>query len=89
MNPTLIDGAQAANKDIRGMLWAVSGKRAEYPQFFIRKQTSGATPEDKEEGEVDPSIKFIGDWQTVFGLNEREAATGELSAVLKPLLRLG
>merc|ERR1719422_1788680 len=46
-----IDGSNSDHKDLRGVLWAISGKRAVYPQAFI------------EEGP--DSYKFVGDYTSL------------------------
>ena len=33
---SIIDGANPANKDVRGLLFETSGKRAVYPQLFTK-----------------------------------------------------
>lgn len=52
---TEIDGANADNKDERSRLWAVSGKRAVYPQVFV---------------EVASDLSFIGDAEELQDLND-------------------
>jgi hypothetical protein len=68
-----IDGANAANKELRASLWAVSGKRAIYPQLFRRLPAGG--PKEYE---------FIGDWDAIFSWLEANDITHELDERLKP-----
>ncbi len=69
---TTIDGAQDANHDLRGKLWAVSGKRAVYPQLFI------------EEG---GNYTFVGDFEAVSALVENDSEEHGLTKALDGVAR--
>ena len=63
-----VDGANADNKERRSELWAVSEKRAVYPQLFA----------------VDAgSIKFIGDGEEIESLNEAGGLEERLAGAAK------
>jgi hypothetical protein len=76
---TLLDGADGVNKDVRNALFAVSGKRAQYPQAFIVR--GGPV------GSADATPEFVGDWEAIHGMNERDADDGSFDtafAAVKP-----
>lgn len=61
---TDIDGANAENKEKRSELWGISGKRAVYPQVFVRAK-----------GET----KFIGDGEEMVLANDDGLLEGQLA----------
>lgn len=61
---TDVDGANAENKERRSELWAISGKRAVYPQVFVRAK-----------GET----KFIGDGEDIVLANDDGILKGQLA----------
>lgn len=65
-----VDGAVADNKEKRSELWAISGKRAVYPQLFIQ---SGSVYE------------FVGDWDEVTSLVESDDITHAFSNLIARL----
>lgn len=64
-----VDGADAANKDVRAALWAVSGRRAVYPQLFVRAADGGAH-------------EFVGDSEAFTMLVENNEARKGLDALV-------
>ena len=51
---TLLDGADPQNHTTRNHLFQISGRRAQYPQFFI----------------IGPEMQFLGDWEAFQSLHE-------------------
>jgi short subunit dehydrogenase-like uncharacterized protein len=64
-----IDGADPTNKKLRGKLFAISGLRATYPQFFLLKNNE---------------YTFIGDWEKLETCNETSAMAKFFLPVVKP-----
>lgn len=54
-----LDGALAVNKTRRNELFALSGLRAHYPQFFL-----------VHEGNDEKSLTFFADWETLEAIND-------------------
>ena len=71
----VVDCAEPSNRDARNEAWALSGKRAVYPQLFTRAP-GGA-------------LAFVGDWDAVQALSESNEELKGLDAVLSGLARLG
>ncbi|KAA0149549.1 hypothetical protein FNF29_05935 [Cafeteria roenbergensis] len=59
-----VDGANAENKTQRSEFWAISGKRAVYPQVFV--QAKGET-------------KFVGDGEDIVLANDDGILEGQLA----------
>ncbi len=79
----LVDGAAAANKEVRTRLWEASKVRG-YPLLF-------AVPRGWEEAGMQHSKarpRFLGAWADVAALNEGNAATQELDKALEGLARV-
>jgi hypothetical protein len=70
----VVDCAEPSNKDARNEAWALSGKRAVYPQLFTR------APDGK--------LTFVGDWDAVQALSESNEELKGLDAALVGLARL-
>lgn len=62
-----LDGARPENKDARAALWAVSGKRAVYPQLFLRLRNG--------------EHEFLADAEAFSGLVECNELDGRLDAM--------
>jgi hypothetical protein len=73
-----VDGSNAANKELRARLWALSGKRAVYPQLFSRM--TGAAGGDGE-------YRFLGDWESISFMVENNDDRHALTELLKGLRR--
>jgi hypothetical protein len=58
----IVDGTDPSNKERRNELFGISGIRAKYPQFFVRRD--GATI-------------FMGDYEWIEGANETESLTSK------------
>jgi hypothetical protein len=56
-DPEILDGADLMNKDRRNELFGISGLRAKYPQLFVVTN-------------ADEAPTFVGDFDTIQGLNE-------------------
>ena len=77
----LVDGAAAANKELRGRLWDASKVRT-YPLLFAVPKGWG------EEGTPSSARpRFLGAWPEVSALNESNAMTQELDKMLNGLVR--
>ena len=70
----VVDCAEPSNRDARNEAWALSGKRAVYPQLFTRAP-GGA-------------LAFVGDWDAVQALSESNEELKGLDAALEGLARL-
>lgn len=68
-----IDCAEPSNKEARAAAWAISGKRAVYPQLFTRT--------------AEGALTFIGDWEAVQTMNECNSDLHELDRVLEGMER--
>ncbi len=68
-----VDCAEPANKDARNAAWALSGKRAVYPQLFTRA--------------ADGTLAFVGDWDAVQALSESNEDLHGLDKALEGLAR--
>lgn len=64
-----IDCSELENAELRASCWALSGKRATYPQVFSRDVSTG-------------SLSFLGDWPAIEALNESNAELGGLDTLL-------
>ncbi len=69
----VVDCAEPANKDARNEAWALSGKRAVYPQLFTRA--------------ADGALAFVGDWDAVQALSECNEDLHGLDKALEGLAR--
>ena len=63
-----IDGSDPANKNVRNELFKLSDMRGIYPQFFV---VSG-------KGDEPPQTTFLGDWETIEGINDSSSLPAEL-----------
>lgn len=63
-----IDGSDPANKDSRNALFKLSDMRGMYPQFFVVSEGDNG----------DPHTTFLGDWETVEGINDSSSLPDEL-----------
>ena len=70
-----IDGADAKYKNMRDRLFAISGRRGEYPQFFVAGEGSA---DSGAAGGAPP--RFVGLWDTIEQLNECEDAAAAAAA---------
>ena len=70
----IVDCAEPSNKEARNEAWALSGKRAVYPQLFTRAE--------------DGALTFVGDWDAVQALSESNEELKGLDEVLSGLTRL-
>jgi hypothetical protein len=64
-----IDGSDPGNKDVRNELFKLSDMRGAYPQFFV-------VCEDGESGA--PRTSFLGDWETIEGINDSSSLPAEI-----------
>ena len=60
-----VDGAEPEHRATRDRLFAISGRRGAYPQFFVVGE---------EEGGSDGAPRFVGLWDAIERLNECDAA---------------
>jgi hypothetical protein len=63
-----IDGSDPESKDIRNELFKLSDMRGMYPQFFIITESN-----DEE-----PQTKFLGDFETIEGINDSSSLPTEI-----------
>lgn len=71
-----IDGSNPANKDVRNELFKLSDMRGIYPQFFVVSEGGGGVPQ----------TTFLGDWETIEGINDSSSLPAELLAANPTLL---
>ena len=75
---TSIDCTEPEHRELRTAAWAISGKRAIYPQVFVRCVGSGGGME---------ALKFVGDWDMMNELNENNEEFGGLDKALEGVER--
>jgi hypothetical protein len=63
-----LDGSDPKNKDVRNALFVLSDMRGIYPQFFVVSEG--------DDGEVQTT--FLGDWETIEGINDSSSLPGEI-----------
>ena len=73
---TTLDGADPSNKDRRNELFAISGKRAVYPQFFLQHSSNATTT---------TTTTFWGDWERLETSNEMDTLVQDLGVEATPL----
>ena len=73
---TTIDCTEPEHRELRTAAWAISGKRALYPQVFLRSVGSGTE-----------AMKFVGDWDMLSELNENNEEFGGLDKALEGVER--
>lgn len=76
---SLLDGTQDANRELRNALFAVSGKRAVYPQAFLKAPPPAAGGA--------PSFTFAGLAEEIQELADEDARTGGFAARFGALMR--
>jgi hypothetical protein len=63
-----IDGSDPSNKDLRNELFNLSEMRGAYPQFFVVSEDEHGTPQ----------TSFLGDWETIEGINDSSSLPAEI-----------
>jgi hypothetical protein len=63
-----IDGSDPSNKDLRNELFNLSDMRGVYPQFFVISEDDHGTPQ----------TSFLGDWETIEGINDSSSLPAEI-----------
>ena len=71
---TSIDCTEPEHRELRTTAWALSGKRAVYPQLFLRGGDGNA-------------LIFVGDWDVINELNENNEEFGGLDKALEGVSR--
>ena len=62
-----IDGSDPENKELRNELFQLSDMRGVYPQFFVVVDDDGV-----------PKTTFLGDWETIEGINDSSSLPAEI-----------
>ena len=75
---SLLDATQDVNRDLRNALFAVSGKRAVYPQVFLKAVASADQP---------PSFTFAGLAEEIQELADEDAKVGGFTARFGALMK--
>lgn len=75
-----VDGSDPSNKEIRNELFAISDTRGAYPQFFI-------VTDHGDDSEL--QISFLGDFETIEGINDSSSLPNEILDVNPTLLTWG
>ena len=74
-----IDGAQAVNKERRNDLFAMSGLRGKYPQFFlVHPQAQTRDDDDGESEPVLPTVSFFADWDKLEAINDASSLPDDI-----------
>jgi hypothetical protein len=68
-----LDGSDVANKEIRNELFRISGMHGVYPLFFLVREDDDALDLNR-----DDLVQFLGDWETVEGINDSSALPKEI-----------
>jgi hypothetical protein len=77
----MVDGATPDNKDIRTQLFTVSGLRGVYPQLF-------STPASSSPISPTCDFTFLGTWNDIHTLNERNELSGGFDAAFAGITRV-
>lgn len=76
-----IDGSDPENKELRNELFKLSELRGVYPQFFLvatKAKTTANDSNNNDDNDNGPVISFLGDWETIEGINDSSSLPTEL-----------
>lgn len=84
----MVDGASPENKDLRTAMFTASGRRAVYPQLFLRDAPDASDGAHPPMPRATDTFRYVGDWESVSSANETNDTAGGFDSIFADVSRV-